>query len=157
MPMKPIKRGYKIWVRANETGFISEFEIYTGKVESVETSLSKRVVINLTKNIQGKYHRVFFDNFFSSLELMEDLFKNKIYACGTVRGNRKGLPTHQMNDKVMNRGESEGRVSTTNVSWIKWKDNRPIQFLSIMTLTNLQPAQEKLKMDHQLSLRALKW
>lgn len=30
----------------------------------------------------------------------------------------------------MKRGDSGGRVSTTNVSWVKWKDNRPIQFLS---------------------------
>ena len=30
----------------------------------------------------------------------------------------------------MKRGDSEGRISTTNVSWIKQKDNRPIQFLS---------------------------
>jgi hypothetical protein len=130
MPMKPIKRRYKIWVRADQTGFISEFEIYTGKTDSVESSLGKRVVLTLTNKIQGKYHRVFFDNFFTSLDLMEDLLKNKVYGCGTVRGNRKGLPINQLNDKKMKRGDSEGRTSTTNVSWIKWKDNRPIQFLS---------------------------
>lgn len=33
MPMKPIKRGYKIWVRADQTGFISEVEILTGKTD----------------------------------------------------------------------------------------------------------------------------
>lgn len=60
MPMKPIKRGYKIWVRADQTGFISEFEIYTGKTDSVESSLGKRVILTLTNKIQGKYHRVFF-------------------------------------------------------------------------------------------------
>ncbi|CAI6354194.1 unnamed protein product [Macrosiphum euphorbiae] len=60
MPMKPIKRGYKIWVRADQNGFISEFEIYTGKTDSVESSLGKRVILTLTNKIQGKYHRVFF-------------------------------------------------------------------------------------------------
>jgi len=63
MPMKPIKKRYKIWVRAEQTGFISEFEIYTGKTDSVESSLEKRVVLTLTNKIQGKYHRFFFDNF----------------------------------------------------------------------------------------------
>jgi len=77
MPMKPIKRGYKIWVRADQTGFISEFEIYTGKTDSVESSLGKRVILTLTNKIEGKYHRVFFDNFFTSLDLMEDLLKKK--------------------------------------------------------------------------------
>lgn len=119
MPMKPIKRGYKIWVQADQTGYISKLEIYTGKIDSIETSLGKRVVTNLTKNIQGKYHRVFFDNFFTSFDLMENLLQNKVYGCGTVGGNRKGLPINQMSDKLLKRGNSEGRVSTTNVSWIK--------------------------------------
>lgn len=33
MPMKPIKRGYKMWVRANESGFVSQFQIYTGNLK----------------------------------------------------------------------------------------------------------------------------
>jgi len=61
---------------------------------------------------------------------MEYLFENNIYDCGTVRGIRKGLPIEQINENHMKRGYSEGRISTTNVSLIKWKDNRPIQFLS---------------------------
>lgn len=92
MPMKPIKRGYKVWVRADESGYICEFQVYTGKLNSVETSLGKRVVIDLTRNLVGKYHHVYFDNFFTSIELMEQLLNDGIYACGTVRANRKGLP-----------------------------------------------------------------
>lgn len=52
MPMKPIKRGYKVWVQADESGYICEFQIYTDLLNSVETSLGKRVVIDLT----GNYH-----------------------------------------------------------------------------------------------------
>lgn len=48
MPQKPVKRGYKVWDRANESGFISEFEKYTGKVENnAEKMLGKRVVMDL--------------------------------------------------------------------------------------------------------------
>jgi len=89
MPMKPIKRGYKVWIRADESGYICEFQIYTGKTDSVETTLGKRVVQHLTMNIKGKYHNVYFDNFFTSLELMEELLQDGIYDCGTVRANRK--------------------------------------------------------------------
>lgn len=39
MPMKPIKRGYKMWVRANETGFVSQFQIYTGNKNIFPTYL----------------------------------------------------------------------------------------------------------------------
>lgn len=61
---------------------------------------------------------------------MEELLQNKIYACGTVRANRKGQPKNQILDKHFQKGESENRVSSTGISWIKWKDNRCIQFLS---------------------------
>ncbi|KAJ8958776.1 hypothetical protein NQ314_006360 [Rhamnusium bicolor] len=33
---KPIKRGYKIWICADQSGFASEFQIYNGKVETTE-------------------------------------------------------------------------------------------------------------------------
>ena len=29
-PMKPIKRGYKLWVRADMDGYISKFDVYQG-------------------------------------------------------------------------------------------------------------------------------
>ena len=47
MPKKPTKRGFKIWVRSDSTnGFISDFEVYTGKGEggSTETGLGSKVV-----------------------------------------------------------------------------------------------------------------
>ena len=35
MPLKPTKRGYKVWVRADsKSGYVYQFEIYTGKDES---------------------------------------------------------------------------------------------------------------------------
>jgi hypothetical protein len=83
---------------------------HSGKTDSVETTLGKRVVQYLTMNIKGKYHNVYFDNFFTSLELMEELLHDGIYDCGIVRANRKGL------DKKLKKGDSEGRVSTTGVS-----------------------------------------
>ena len=29
--LKPIKRGYKVWVRADENGYVFQLEVYTGK------------------------------------------------------------------------------------------------------------------------------
>lgn len=66
MPLKPIKRGYKMWVRANESSCMSQFQIYTGKATdgSIEQNLGKRVVTDLTGQLVGKYHEVYVDNFF---------------------------------------------------------------------------------------------
>ena len=51
--MKPIKRGIKLWVLADENGLFSRFEVYTGKKDGVEHSLGARVVKDLTKDFQG--------------------------------------------------------------------------------------------------------
>ena len=48
MPNKPIKRGYKVWVRASESGYVDQFEIYTGKIgNKSETNLGARVVTDV--------------------------------------------------------------------------------------------------------------
>lgn len=70
----------------------------------------------MSKKINGCFHKLFFDNFFTSLDLMEELLQNKVYACRTVRANRKGLPKNQILDKNFQKGESEGRVSSTGIS-----------------------------------------
>jgi len=40
----------------------------------------------------GHGHKLYMDNFFSSPELFDDMVKNEIYCCGTVRLNRRGMP-----------------------------------------------------------------
>ena len=91
--------------------------------------MGKRVVEDLTKELIGDNHKVFFDNFFTSLNLMISLRKQNIYACGTVRHGRVGLPRNERKDRDMIRGESDSRTSYAGVSWLKWKDRRSILFL----------------------------
>lgn len=93
MPKKPIKRGYKCWCRCDsKTGYLYQFQFYTGKVAtSNEEGLGCRVVTDLCQNLP-EYTLVAFDNFFTSLPLLEILYSKKIYAVGTIRIDRKGLP-----------------------------------------------------------------
>ena len=92
--MKPIKRGIKVWVQADSrNGYFSQFEVYTGKKKgAVEHQLGARVVKDLTKELQGKWHHVYFDNFFTSYSLLSDLEKSRINGCGTARKDRRGFP-----------------------------------------------------------------
>ncbi|XP_051167638.1 piggyBac transposable element-derived protein 4-like [Leptopilina boulardi] len=53
MPAKPIKRGYKSWTRSDESGFISEFQVYTGKSDSPEKQLGARIIKDLTRELVG--------------------------------------------------------------------------------------------------------
>ena len=89
MPLKLTKRGIKVWVAVDSTnGYFSQFEVYTGKKDnSTEHGLGARVVKTLTSDFKGKYNHVYFDNFFTSLQLEKD----QIYLCGTTRKTAKAF------------------------------------------------------------------
>lgn len=107
MPNKPIKRGYKVWVRSDSSGFMCDFKIYTGKVDgNAEKQLGLRVVKDLTRALIGKHHKVFFDNYFNFVELQKYLLSDWVYACGTFRKGRKYFPELK-SDKNMKRGDTD--------------------------------------------------
>jgi len=63
--LKPIKRGFKIWYRADSTnGYIDNFVVYMGKSDGPTTNLGYKVVMELCKDILFFGHQVFFDNYF---------------------------------------------------------------------------------------------
>ena len=90
MPMKPIKRGIKVWVLGDSTN--GYFSRYTGKGEERVEGLGAHVVKKLTQDLKQKNHHVFFDNFFTSYQLLADLEEDGIYGCGTARKDRKNFP-----------------------------------------------------------------
>jgi hypothetical protein len=134
MPQKPIKRGIKVWVRADScNGFVSEFQVYTGKQEGgPEKGLGYRVVSDLTRTLVGKNFHIICDNYFTSVGLAEDLLKDKLYLCGTTRANRKDFPSELKDKKIMKklrRGEFIYRRKGNVVATI-WKDKKPVAFVS---------------------------
>ena len=92
IPMKPIKRGIKVWVLADTNGYFCNMQVYKGRENSTEKGLGSRVVKELTAPLQHKFHHVYFDNFFTSVQLLEDLEEVGLYACGTARSDRSGFP-----------------------------------------------------------------
>ena len=93
MPQKPIKRGYKVWVRSDMNGYVCEFQIYTGKIANVaEKNLGERVIKNLSQTLKNKNYHIYFGNYFTSNDLMITLLKDRISVCGTIRKDGKGPP-----------------------------------------------------------------
>lgn len=131
MPKKPIKRGYKVWMRCDQSGFACQFDIYTGKREDiVEGALGERVVKHLTNSILGKNHKLYMDNYFTSYNLFSYLDTQKVFACGTVNLARKNLPKNFVDEKKMKRGECDWFVSNDGFTCLKWKDKRCVTILS---------------------------
>lgn len=135
MPKKPIKRGYKCWARADSyTGYLYEFQFYTGKIDSgTEENLGARVVMDLCESVpHGTL--VAFDNFFTSLPLMEILSEKDIHSVGTIRQNRKGLPDLLTGKNLSRETKKETTLKPGEfmyqfdapVSIVKWKDTKDV-------------------------------
>ena len=95
VPKKPTKRGFKVWVRADAiNGYVCDFQVYTGKSDSSEheTNLGPKVVKSLSQPLVGGHYHLYYDNFFSSVALFDDLLEDGLYACGTFRRDRKRIP-----------------------------------------------------------------
>jgi hypothetical protein len=128
MPMKPTKRGFKVWCRCSPNGLTNDCEVYEGSTgESRETSLSTAVVLQLAKYIYNKGHHLYFDNYFSSVDLAEELLRNNTYCCGTARSNRKKYPT-TLKKVTLERGQHKSQL-VGNVQCFVWKDRKNIDFL----------------------------
>ena len=133
---KPIRFGYKAWTLASSTGYIYTFDIYAGKSNSDQASestgtlgLGGKVVVDLLHNVDSDYHAVYFDNFFTSFDLLTHLKKNGYFACGTMRENRTGNCPLQDKKAVEKKArgwyeykfEEEHEVCIT-----RWNDNKAV-------------------------------
>ena len=89
-------------------------------------------VLEMTKKIQGRGHKLYMDNYFSSPNLFDDLAMKQIYCCGTVRPNRKGMP-QDLGPKRMTLQWGNLQVQTRgDLTAILWRDKRDVCILTNM-------------------------
>ncbi|CAK1603350.1 unnamed protein product [Parnassius mnemosyne] len=149
MPLKPVKRGYKIWARADsKTGYLFHFQVCTGKGDNVETGLGSSVVKTLAQPLidEGCSAHISFDNFFSSYDLLQYLYDHGIYSTATARNDRLGMPVlvkkptglrncgeimKRQNKKLkqLQKGQYKWRVRN-NVGFSIWKDTKLVTIMS---------------------------
>ncbi len=88
----PIKQGCKVLVLADSiNGYVCDFQVDTGKSDSSEGQLGPGVV-KMSRSLVSKHYHLYYDNFFSSVSLFQDLLEDGLYACGTFRKDRVGVP-----------------------------------------------------------------
>ena len=131
--MKSVKRGFKVWVRADShNGYVCEFECYTGKKgDTTEVGLGGSVVTRLIRDLVGKSYHIFIESFFSSVSLYKRLLAENIYCMGTLRSNRRNFPDLKDIAKrgLACRGDLAVRQDR-EVSVCVWQDTRPVTFMS---------------------------
>lgn len=152
---KPIKLGFKFWLRCDAvTGYLFEFDIYTGKKNEPELGLGETVIMDLTKKLVGTSACIYADNYFSSPTLATRLKNRGIDFFGVVRKDRKGLPKF-MKDRAMARGKYEMMFcKEANLLALKWIDNKSVHMVSSIINSGVSRVErrkkgqkEKIKID----------
>ena len=138
MKSKPIKFGYKLWALCGVDGYPYHLDIYCGKTEEAhgEYGLGGNVVlsmVNIVDEFEEKNVEFFFDNYFSSNQLLVNLSERKILATGTVRSNRtQGADLILLEKKLMEktiRGTYDF-ACTNDIFITNWNDNSIVQMIS---------------------------
>ncbi|GBN05381.1 PiggyBac transposable element-derived protein 1 [Araneus ventricosus] len=97
MKVKPHKWGYKLYVLCGDMGFAHKFEIYSGQENDPkfrrdgepDIGPSGNVVIRLSREIpRNQNYKLYFDRYYSSLNLFVYLFQQGIQSVGTIQRNR---------------------------------------------------------------------
>lgn len=122
-----------------------EFEVYVGKssVSASKLGITGDLVMHLCENLpKHKNHKVYFDNYFTSLPLLQSLKENGILALGTLRPNRMvGAQKLLKTDKDLKsegRGSYDWRVDClSDIRLLKWYDNSIVHLASTFIGCNL--------------------
>lgn len=147
---KPIRFGFKMWALCSKGGYLHSFDLYLGKTENqtLETTanigLGGNVVLNLIRkaNIPPQHgHKFFFDNYFTSISLMEEMTSRGYLASGTCRDNRtEKCPISDKNwMKKKPRGSADFRMSE-GVLAMKWKDNKDVTVVTNFDSSTMKTA-----------------
>ena len=78
-PQKPKKWGYKLYIFSGVDGLIHNFKVHTGVIpicpNSPDLKVSGNIVLIFLQNIpRMKWHKIYFDNWYTSIELVTTLY-----------------------------------------------------------------------------------
>lgn len=144
MKDKPHKWGYKLFVLCGDMGFAHKFEIYSGQEndpkfradEEPDIGASGNVVVRLSREVpRDQNYKLYFDRYYTSLDLAMYLFRQGIQCVGTIQRNR--IPNCKFKDEKDLKKESRGyseefttNLESVDISTVLYKDNSNVSFLS---------------------------
>ena len=91
------------------------------------------VVYRLCSDIKGSNVKLYFDNLYNSLVLLQNLQKDHIWAMGTIRSNRVGLHPNVKKPPKMARGEHKmyQDKNNPNLTCCVWQDTKACRYASV--------------------------
>lgn len=161
-PKKPNKWGYKTWALAGISGYVYDFQLDGGlgtlgcpaSLTDCPTEIKESgfIVLRLIENLQPNIHRIYFDNFFNSPDLLKYMGTKQLWGLGTLRKDRtRNCPIESEKAlKQRGRGSSQEIVSTDgSVVVTPWYDNKRVimasNFVGIEPMTQCRRYDKKKK------------
>ncbi|XP_046674861.1 piggyBac transposable element-derived protein 3-like [Homalodisca vitripennis] len=126
---KPVRFGYKFWALCGTSGYCYNFDLYCGKDQGCEENigLGRRVVQSLLFVVDDPLsYELYFNNFFTSIELLGELFDLGFRASGTIRENRTQkcpLPDKKEMNKLGRGGYDYTSDLDSGIMLTRWNDN----------------------------------
>jgi len=133
---KPRKWGFKVFTRSGVSGMMYDFEIYTGKKMNLagDFGVSGNSVMRMVDSLPKERHfKVYFDNWFASVPLVEALKDEKKWVIATIQKNRLSGCVLDSDSKLKQegRGSYDYKVDKKNgITIVKWYDNKPVHMIS---------------------------
>ena len=146
-PYKKARFGIKVYKVCQSSGpaagYTWNMKIYCGQDRTYDRlPASTKVVLDLNNQLLGKGYNIYLDNWYSRPGLFVQLLQAETNVCGTVRLNRKGMPSN-FSKKKLKRGEIAFYSSTNGLLALKWQDKKEVEILSSMHTAEMVNTQKK--------------
>ena len=130
MPAKPTKYsldgcGFEQWICGEFFYLLGE-----GKQRAMNSRSWIRCCDGNGRAFSQRASSCFLRQFFTSSKLFDDLLKENMYACGTVRTNRKEMPASASTKEKLKPGEKVV-AQRGQLVYTKWHDKKDVSFLSM--------------------------
>ncbi|XP_058828335.1 uncharacterized protein LOC131688184 [Topomyia yanbarensis] len=113
-----------------------------------EKNQGKRVVTQLVQPFANSTgppkRRVTFDNFFTSVQLVDDLFANGFYSIGTLRSNKKEIPKEFLKQRSIAPGTVKFGFNDKKML-VSWTEKRNKTVLLLSTDPSAMPSCDMIK------------
>lgn len=140
IPSKPARYGLKVQILADsKTHYMINSEIYSGKKsEKSQFSIPTDTVLRLVDPVDGTNRNITGDNWYTSLELTNELLKKKLTYVGTVKRNKRFIPPEFLPSKKREDGTSLfGFTSNHTIVSHVPKKNKAVLLISTMHNDNV--------------------
>ena len=143
---KPIRFGYKIWSLCGIDGYPYHLKIYQGKGRSANATTQQEPfgtkVINTTVGIINSNskvlgHKLYFDNFFTSYDLMYEPGEQRVRATGGIQENRTRPAKRTLISSKAIQKKSEALLTFALMGKFLWPNGTTIQYLPLQVTARL--------------------